>query len=206
LAAGARKDAHASHVLGGGTLHGHASARTRLRRACGLLCWPSKDGLAGVAAARGVLGRSAERLVLVDSRWYLRFDKPRVPRATICKAVVLAHGALRRRLPARNACRGGCGLEGARPHVCHQVSTALQEEHARAACVPRHWCCRSGTFSRRRGSLCVWVCVCFVFLPLDSAWRLALQRRRAPIYVCFAYVWWNVLRVLVMFSSFSVLL
>ena len=43
------------------------------------------------------------------------------------------------------------------------------------------------------------LCVCFVFLPLDSAW---LYRRRAPIYACFAYVWWNVLRVLVMFCIF----
>ena len=56
---------------------------------------------------------------------------------------MLAHGALEPFASNNvvNACSSGCGFEGARPHVCHQASTALHEERARAACVPRLCCC-----------------------------------------------------------------
>jgi len=56
--------------------------------------------------------------------------------------------------------------------------------------------------SAPRVPLCVFVCVfCFFAARLG----LALQAPGAHLHG-FAYVWWNVLRVLVMFSSFSVFL
>jgi len=119
----------------------------------------------------------------------------------MCKAVVLAHGApfaCTQRMQGWLRLRGGAAAR--LPSV---LDSAAGGACPGGVCASPLLLYRSGTLARRRGSLCVCLCVCFVFLPLDSAWRLALQRRRAPIYVCFACVWWNVLRVLVMFSSFS---